>query len=47
MAQNEVIEKCTKKKIKKDLDYANQVDFKKNGTKEFLSKKLNYFQDKM
>ena len=36
-----------KEKITKDLDYANQIDVKKNDMKENLSKKINYFHDKM
>ena len=33
-----------RKKIKKDLEHANQIDVKKSD--KYLSKELNYFQDK-
>ena len=39
-----MIEKYAKKKIKKDSDYANQIDVKRSDKKECLSKKLNYFR---
>ena len=42
-----MIEKCARKKIKKDLQHANQIDAKKCDTKECLSNELNYFQDKI
>ena len=41
-----MIENTHKEKIKKNLEYENQIDAKKSETKKYLSKELNYFQDK-